>query len=278
VQLEQTLGEQRLVVQKQFNDQMVAASLSANRADQSVAARQFNAETTLGTRDPLSSAMYSFDIQAQAQREDLSKGLTDTFGAAFATSQSYADQMAQLEKTLGLERLVVQKQANDALLQNQQAAAAKALQDRQTAVSRASSDVTNLQTYANSLTTGTNSPLSPKSQYSLASSQFNAVSGSAAAGNVTSIEQLSQYSDQLLSASRNVFGSGAGYAADFQRVLASLSAVVSKPAEVLTQAAFIATTQNATTTLASQLISINTTLSQIRIQLTQTATKPARAA
>ncbi len=295
-QLDKTLGLERLVIQKQADDALLqqqqaaeAAALQAqqaflaaqaaataaaqqeSRSYQSIAARQFNAEVTLGTRDPLSAALYAFDVQAQHEREDFSKSLTDAYGAAFAATELYAGNMAQLEKTLGLERLVVQKQANDALIQQQKA-------DQQAAVSRASSDVTNLQTYANSLQTGTNSPLSAQAQYSLASKQFNAVSGAAKAGDITSIEQLSQYSDQLLSASRNVFGSGAGYAADFQRVLASLSTVVSKPAEALTQSAFIATTQDQTTTLANQLIAINTTLGQIKLQLTQTNTKPARAA
>ncbi len=291
VQLEQTLGEQRLVVQKQFNDQMVAALASTLATDHNLTVRKVTANATL-SGDPAQIAaatLYAFDVQAQDATKAFSDTLIASYGAAFATTQSYAEQMALEESTLGQERLVVQKQANDTLLQAQQAAnatalqaqqaaAAAALQAQQAAASRVQGDVTNLQQYANTLSTGANSPLSPQAQYSLASRQFNAVSSSAAAGNPTSIEQLSQYSDQLLAASRTVFGSGAGYAADFQRVLASLSAVVAQPAKVLTQAAFIATTQDQTTTLANQLIAINTTLSQIRVQLAQTSSKPARAA
>lgn len=79
--------------------------------------------------------------------------------------------------------------------------------------------------YALKLQTGSQSTLSPTSQYDLAKSQFNAVSGTAQAGDATSASQLTSYADTLLSASQAVNGSGAAYAADFSKVLDTLQGI-----------------------------------------------------
>ena len=70
---------------------------------------------------------------------------------------------------------------------------------------------TSLRSYVLSLQTGQNTPFTPKQTYDLAKSQFQAVYGAAQAGDYNSLQQLQQFSDAFLNASRDMFGSGQGF-------------------------------------------------------------------
>ena len=61
--------------------------------------------------DPRAIALASFDQGADQQREAYKKQLVGMFGDAFTSTAYYADQMRQLEETLGAERVALVKQA-----------------------------------------------------------------------------------------------------------------------------------------------------------------------
>jgi len=67
--------------------------------------------------------LQAFDLQSNAERKQLTDNLTQTYGDAIKTSQFYADQIVGLDRALAAERLVIIKDANDAIIQQQQQAA-----------------------------------------------------------------------------------------------------------------------------------------------------------
>ena len=62
---------------------------------------------------------YNFDVQANQQRLQLSSSLLATFGDSYKSTADYANQMAELEKTLQEERLATDQQFSAATLQQQ---------------------------------------------------------------------------------------------------------------------------------------------------------------
>src|SRR5262249_30578885 len=73
------------------------------------------AQITGDPADALTASLAAFDTNAAQQRTDFGKQLTDLYGDSFKSSQNYADDMADLERTLAEERLAIQKQGNDAI-------------------------------------------------------------------------------------------------------------------------------------------------------------------
>jgi hypothetical protein len=66
--------------------------------------------------DPRAIALASFDQGADQQRTAYKKQLVDMFGDAFTSTAYYADQMRQLEETLGAERVALVRQAAEQII------------------------------------------------------------------------------------------------------------------------------------------------------------------
>jgi hypothetical protein len=254
----QQLGyaEDALTTARQNAIQAAQAAADQQTAQNGLAlgARFMTAAATLGTGvSPEDAALFSFDVSAQQQREQLNQQLVGLYGDAYQTTADYAQQMLTLEQTLSEERLVVQKQYADQALQTeeQSQAAIQAAQDK--GAQSATSAVTSIAAYLQKIESGTQSPLSPQLQYSLASSQFNAVSGAAASGDFNSIQNITSYADALLSASRAVNGSGEAYTDDFNRVTTALSQITQLTPDTLTASAMASIAQTQTTALTTAL-------------------------
>jgi hypothetical protein len=258
--LEKAQGAERVAIVKAYNDQIIANTQSVARGQQGFATRQFNAEVTLGTRDPMSAALYAFDTQAEAQREDYAKGLTDMWGPAYAASAAYAQQVAQLETTLGKERLVVIQQITAG------------------ATTAATAAISALKDYAVSLSTSQASPLSPQARLDAAQRQFNAVSGAAGAGNASSIQQLQGYANTLLAQASQFYGSGGGYVAVFNQVVNALNKVATQTPDTLTASFLALETRTQTATLVEQLQALRDEVVKLRQQVATGNVAPGRIA
>jgi trimeric autotransporter adhesin len=200
----------------------------------------------------------AFDSSAAAALTAYKAQLTGTYGQSYASTAGYAQEMVDLEHSLAEQRLAIQAQY---------AAAAK--QQQASAEQSASGVVTNLTAYIQSLESGTGSPLNAQSQYTLAQSQFQAVLGSAEHGNVNSLNQLQSYATAFLSASQNLYGSGAQYAADFGVVVQALQAISSIPQNTLTADFMQAALQDQTTALTAAIAGLRGDVQAIQLELKQ---------
>jgi hypothetical protein len=219
--------------------------------DVNLTGRYMNAQASVSGNpgDALAAQMYALTNSEQAQRDALKAQLIGTFGDTVTTGAFYADRMVLLEKTLGEERLAVQTSYNNRL------------------AASATGAVTNLASYAMKLQFGTTSPLSPQAQYGLASNQFNAVAGSAQAGNFNSYSNIQSYADSFLNSSKAYNGSGAVYTADFNRVLDVLTSLANVTPDTLTASIYAAQVQSQTDALVEALTSVRNEVAALRQQV-----------
>lgn len=235
-----------------------------------------HAQVTGSKTDAQTAALYGFDnvtaLQGRQQIKDQFQGI---FGDAYTANVQYVSASVALEQSLAEQRLAIQKQYADTSVDLAAQAAAQATDRAQQA---AGASVTSLTSYVQKLQGSDTSPLSPLDQYSLAKSRFQAVSGAALAGDYTSINALPTFADALLSSSRNVNGSGAGYAADYNSVVSSVSNVASLGADTLTQTFMAAQLQSQTDAIVSALVSLQTEVAGLKGALATAAMQPARIA
>jgi hypothetical protein len=208
--------------------------------------------------------LFEFDVQADDQR----KAFATQLEAWGLSAEQTADRMALLEETLGAERLAISKSYADKIIEDAKQKTAQAAQ-------AAGGIVTSLTEYARGLRTGDGSPLSAQAQYSGSSSEFNAVYGAAAAGDAGSIGKLSSYADALLKTSRTLFGSGAQYVVDYQRVVDAIGSVAAQSSDELTASFYASQVQEQTTTLNGSLIDLRTEVSALRREITLNGARPA---
>lgn len=220
-----------------------------------------HAQVTGNQADAQTASLFAFDnITATQDRQQVKDEYQAIFGDAYATTAQYVQASTALEQSLSEQRLAIQTQFNG---QAEQAAGAS---------------ITSLTNYIQKLQGSDVSPLSPLAQYSQARSQFNAVSGAARAGDYNSIGNLPTYADALLSASRNVNGSGTGYVNDYNSVLSSVSSVAALGADALTQSFMAAQMQGQTVAIVTAIQSLQTEVSGLQTALSQAAMQPARIA
>jgi hypothetical protein len=158
------------------------------------------------------------------------------------------------------ERLAIQTQYNEKL------------------ASAANATVVNISSYLNKLETSSGSPLSPKAQLALAEQKFDAVAKKAKSGDFNSLGDVTDFSDQLLSASRAVNGSGTAYVTDFNKVLDTLSSLTNVTPDQLTASEFNIGTQTQTAALQESLDLVKAELIAIKTQLRQNGTAPSQIA
>lgn len=227
-----------------------------------------HAQVTGNAADAQTAALYGFDNGTAVQgRDQLKQQFQSIFGAAYTTNESYVQSSVALERSLAEQRLAIQTQFTS-----------QSTQQAQQAQQAAGASVTSLLSYVQKLQGSDASPLSATDQYSLAKNRFNAVSGAARAGDYTSISALPTYADALLSASRNVNGSGIGYANDYNSVLSSVSSVAKLGADTLTQSFMAAQLQSQTAAIVTAIQSLQTEVSSLQNALTTANMQPARIA
>jgi len=214
------------------------------------------ASNTGSSADAMGAQLLAFDTQAAHERESLTDTLKGIWGDAFTSASAYADQMALLEKTLGEERLSIQKQYNDRISAN------------------ASTTVSSLADYASGLGTSSASPLSPMAQYTQAAQQFGGVSRLAAEGDYSALSNITSSADTFLSLSRTVNGGGAGYASDYRRVLDALDKASLLTTDTLTASVLQAETRTQTQVLQTELKRLRDEVVALRQQVAQTDSRP----
>lgn len=260
--LEESLADQRLVIVKQSNDQLLTAWKTAAATNVSIytAGLRAQAKLTGDQSKNLQAQLVEFDESAQQQREQLTSQLVAVYGEGVKSSADFARDMVNLEKSLADQRLAIQQDFNDQL------------------ASTANSAVTSLVQYAEKLQTGSASPLSPQAQHDLALRQFNAVSGAAAAGDFNSLTQLTGYADSLLSVSRSLYGSGTQYVADFNAVLDALDRASQASPDSLTASVLRSEVRTQTQALQDSLASLQDEVRALRLEVSLGNLAPARAA
>jgi hypothetical protein len=149
-------------------------------------------------------------------------------------------------------------------------------QRRQAATERATGAVVNLQGYLRELQFGDASGLTAAQQLRLATSQYNAVSGAAKAGNIGSIEQFQGAASTYLAELRDRYGSGAGYAAGFQRVVDDIARIAALPPDRLTLSAYRDETRTQTQALVSEIRELRAEVGRLRQQVQQGGSAPNR--
>ncbi|MFT8245179.1 transglycosylase SLT domain-containing protein [Roseomonas sp. BN140053] len=261
--LSRAQAEERLQIERDANARLLQAARDA-------AAQQISATSSrYSLVDRLQNALYGSDDPAVQLEQFDRRAALERWQAA---NDGAAD-LVLLEETLAAERLVVAKQGGAQL-----AAEQKAQQDR--AAQAVTGVISSLADYAQSLQTSDASPLSARDQYDLTVGQFNAVSGAAMAGDYNSLSKLQGYSESFLAASRAVNGSGAAYAADFQRVVSALGEVGKVSPDTLT-ASFMATetraqTDTLNTTLTDGFTKLVDRIAKLEAVLMQAGNRPVR--
>lgn len=191
-----------------------------------------------GYNSTLEGQLASFDRQAEIERIQAARdGVSD---------------MAQVEKTLALERLkVIQDFAEQAAATEKAAADARqqAIDDAQKQAANALGGIAD---YVTSLQRGDASTLTPEQKFQLARDQFNAVAGSAAAGDYTSVTKFTDYA-QAYQEAANAYGAGPGQAEAVQRILEAAQQVSTVNVEALTASTMASIQQQATATLMTGL-------------------------
>ena len=248
------------LLQAQIDRASLERNIASQQQDQSFATRYTNAAAQVSgsVSDQNAAALAAFDAQAQAEIQNLYLSLTATYGVAYALTQDYANKLTALQKAQGEERLALQKQQDDALK------------------SQAVGTISSLNQYAISLQTGDKSPLSPKAQLDLAQRQFETQAQLASHGNYAAVQTLQQYSEAYLAAAHTVFGSGMDYVQAFSKVISTLATVASQSPDALTASILQTETRTQTAILVEQLQELQDEVKQLRLQLVQGQTAPAR--
>lgn len=215
--------------QEGYNDELT----TLRQNDLSVQARYQTA-----TGDDEGSALTTFNISADQQRQQLADNWKSFLGDSYASQQEYINQSADLEKTLAAERLKIQSQYNDQALQS------------------AESVMSSLETYGAGLATSDASPLSAADQYKVANDNFTTDLTAAQGGSYTALQAVQGDMQTLLSQSKTFNGSGTAYAQDYARVMQALQSLGSISTDDLTASVMKEALKTSTDTL-------NTTLAQL---------------
>lgn len=210
-------------------------------------------------------SLTAFDIQAKQRRDSLSDQLLAILGDAGRTSAEYLDLMAREDRATYAERLSLLTQYN------QQTVSADRARGEQSALAT----ITRISDYSNSLTFSEASPLSARDKYSAAVDNFRAVSEGIGRSDFNSLSRLPDVANDLLGASRGLFGSGAQYAADFATVQTVLRGAASQSPENIVAQAIQATEAQQTAVLGSLLEQM---IGRLDLLLTETRFQAMKAA
>lgn len=235
------------------------SSANDNALNSAIGGRQFGSAQDLQTFAQFFTGTYEAATHAASgvsAYDDQLKSINDSYAAAIATAKSY-----------GL--------ATDDLA-TAQAKAVQALQDQQ--LSGVTSSVSGLLAYANGLSSGSLSPLSPLDQLANARGVFSTDAALAATGDTAAIGRLQGEANTFLTASQSVNGSGAAFVGDFGTVLNGLQGVTSLKPDTLTASVARQTAQSQTDQLLAAFASLNNQVVLLRQQVGLTGGMPSRLA
>ncbi|MCP1196025.1 phage tail length tape measure family protein [Acetobacter senegalensis] len=239
------------------------------QSDQSVQARYLAA-----TGDQEGADLLNFDVSAAQQKQELDDEWRSYLGDSYASSQTYADQMADLDKTLAAERLKIQATYAAQALADQEEAQQEAAEKQAEYLSQAQSSVasafSNLADYVQGLGTSDASPLSVQDQYKLANDNFDTDYQAAMGGDYDALTRLQSESQTALSVDKQWLGSGTDYSKAYQDMLTKLQAIGNLGADTFTAnlAKQLAAQQvDATLQVKQEIQTMNATLQRlIRMQ------------
>ena len=256
------------------------AAIRKDNVNYALRAAQAQASLSGNAQDQFNYTIQALDASQADERATKLKQLLDTFGepTTLEDQQRNADQIASLERTLGLERLAIIKQANAAILQQEQQAKEQREAQMEQARGTGAQLITSIRDYAHGLQYSQQSPLSPQAMFAQAQRDFQAVSGAAVAGDANSLAQVTSRSDTYLQAARSLYGSGQGYANVFKQVTDTLARIGEVNPDTLTASVFALETRTQTTALTTALAELKAELAGIRAQLASGSAMPARLA
>jgi len=240
-------------------------------------AQAFRVRYLTATGDDQGAALMSFDLSATQQKRQLAESWRDFLGDAYSSNQTYLQQASDLEKTLGAERLAIQKEyadkAAEAAKQAADAAAAQAKQEAERAAEQAkqqrdqaegsaASVISNLLDFAKGLNLSGYSPLSAEAQYRAANDNFTSIAAQAQRGDYEALQSLRSASETFLAQSQSYNGSGRDFVSDYTRVQLLLQSIGTIRPNTITESA-----------LKAMLASNNQTLAELLQRLLDTANK-----
>lgn len=256
----------RSAVQKSLNETLDESQMSFD-----MRWRRAKSVNDNNPRIAFDATLTEFDARARQEREIVSNQLLQILGDSGKTSERYLSQMAYLESALYEERLALLTQFNSQAIQSDQYSLAARARGEQSALAT----VTRLSEYSNSLTFSDASPLSAQDKYSAAISNFRSVSEGIGQSDFNSLSRLPEAANDLLGASRGMFGSGAQYAADFATVQTVLRGAASQSPENIVAQAIQATEAQQTAVLGSLLEQM---IGRLDLLLTETRFQAMKAA
>jgi len=212
-------------------------------------AQAFRVRYLTATGDDQGAALMSSDLSATQQKRQLADSWRDFLGDAYSSNQTYLQQASDLEKTLGAERLAIQKQYADKAADAAKQAADAAKQAHDQAASSAASVISSLVDFTRGLSTSSASPLSAEAQYRAANDNFQSTLAAARAGDFDALSHVQGDAQTLLSTGQAVYGSGTEYArvyeqVMYEQVMAAMREIGTRSPEALTQAALNQTRDN----------------------------------
>lgn len=242
---EKTLGAERVAIQSAAAKQLLADQANLATQQTSIIGRMMTANATLSGNpaDVSRAQLFNFDTTASAARIAFAKSLTDLYGAAYAKTIAYSEQLLLLDDTTSAERVVLQKQLGAAFTAAQTAAA---------------SFIGTLNTFVQSLLLGSQSILSPKQKLDAAQADFVSVTTKAGSGDQAALGQVQNSGTALLTAAQAYYGSSLGYVSFFNEVLTSIKNLGNLSPTALTNA--FAATATPAATLGQQLAGLSSTL------------------
>jgi hypothetical protein len=198
-------------------------------------------------------ALFNFDTSAGQQQTALVAQLNGWLKEGAINTTEYYSQILDLDTTLAQQRLAVQQQYTDA------------------AKSQLTTTVTSLSTWLTGLETSSASPLSPQAQLAATRATFTADATGAAAGNATSLANLSTDGNSFLTASKAVNGSGAAYAADFAAVIAAAGTATSGNIDTLTASVQAQIAETQTQQLVAAIAAVQAEVKTLGLQMKQSS-------
>lgn len=222
--LEKTLGAERLKIQKQYDDQAVEDAAEAAQARASAWSSIMDMQTSWRASDMSATGnqegadLLNFDASAAQQRAQL-QTLADTYwGDQYATQVQYQQMAIDLDKSLADQRIQIQNQYQQQALQDQ-----KQYEDQ--ANSSVASVFSSLTDYASNLLLSDASPLSVQDQYKLANDNLQSDYTLALSGDYDALGRIQSDMQSWLTDSKAWNGSGTGYSDDMSQGLKMLQSL-----------------------------------------------------
>jgi hypothetical protein len=196
----------------------------------------------------------------------------DAFEEALKQLNQTYDDAVKKAKELGLAETALEEGRARAIEQLEQ-------QRVEAAAPTATAVITSLADYVAGLQAGSLSPLSPRAQLVAAQGEFDRLFQAAQGGDFDALARLQGAAGTLLNLGQEVEGSGAGFAALFERVTSALGTLgTSLDEDKLTASIFAREQKSNTEILRAELVRLNASMERLQAQVRQNGMTPARLA